>query len=77
MLIGSGSRGAAVPLEIFWPPLDDFCPSSGLYPGPFLGQKNASNPAVFFFYFVRERLILGQKDTPNPAKTFFLKNACF
>jgi len=40
--IGAGSRGkggAAAPLEIFWPPLDDFFPLSDLYPGPFWDKK--------------------------------------
>jgi len=66
--IDAGSRGAAAPWRYFGPPWDS-------YPGQFLGQKYAPNPAKTFFFL--ENSCFWQKDTPNPAKTFFLENACF
>jgi len=81
-----GAGGAAAPLEIFWPPLDDFWPLR-LLSWAIFGTKHASNPAKIFFrwfwakktlqirwrpiFFFRKRWILGRKDTPNAVKTFF------
>jgi len=67
-IIGAGSRGAGgqlSSLEIFWPSLGDFCPPWVLYPGPFLEQKNASNPAktLFILFFFIENAWFWVKKT--------------
>jgi len=80
----SGGQGGQLPPGDILAPLDDFCPPSDFYPGPYLGQIT---PLIFFFidfesktlwvriktFFLlyRERIILGQNVTPNPVKTFF------
>jgi len=62
-------------LEIFWPPLDDFCPPHTFIPGHnsqgtlVSGSKGRSKSGEDLFF--RERWIFGQYDSPIPLKTFF------
>jgi len=71
--IGAGSRGAggsSCPLEIFWFLLGNFFPSWDLYLKPFLGQKNAPNPAKYFFW---RTLVFGtRKRSKSGEDLFFL-----
>jgi len=70
--IGMGSRGAAAPLEIFWLPGRLTLSPRDLYPEPFLGQKNAPNPAKTFFIFIfGERLFLEQKKRFKSGEDLF------
>jgi len=64
--------GQLPPLEIFWPPLDDFCP-----PQTFILGHNSQGALVceskrrLFFLSFGERWSYGQYDSPTPVKSFF------
>jgi len=72
--IGAGSRGAAAPLEIFWPPLGDFCPPETCILSHFWdkNQKNAPNPAKTFF--LENASFRDKKNAPVPAMTFISRS---
>jgi len=60
-----GAGGQLLPLEMFWPPLEDFCPPQTF---PYLGQELK----IFLL------LILGQKHSESGKDVFlFLENAEF
>jgi len=75
--ISAGSGGAAAPLEIFWPPLADFCPPSDFYPGPFLGQKTPLIRRRFFALFYLRTLVFESKRHSKSGEDLFLENAGF
>jgi len=58
---GQGGRRQGGGLEIFWPPLDDFCPNSDFYSGSlFSGNAGYWVKKKLQILFLRERWTFGQ-----------------